>query len=1119
MSAVPPATLLALLEELGLAQYAANFEQHAVDLELLPALSEAQLEQLGVKAVGHRVRLLRAAAAWAAPRAVAAAPPAAAPAAASAPPAPGAAERRQITVMFCDLVGSTALSQRLDPEDLRNLMQRYQRACGEVVSRHQGTVAQYLGDGLMVYFGWPRANEDDAQRAVLTALQVVDAVKAIDAAEPPRVRIGIATGPVVVGQGAEDGDASQPRMAVGETPNLAARVQAAAEPDQVLVAASTRRLLGDSFEFEDLGEHGLKGISAPVRLWRVLGESRAEGRFAAAHGAGLTTLVNRELEIALLLDRWARAQEGQGQAVLLAGEPGIGKSRVLAELCARVPAESLVVRLQSSELHVNSAFHPLSAQLVRAAGIERGDTPEARLDKLEALLERLGTSPQRHARYFAALLSLPPARYPALQSSPAKIRLETIDAFVQTVLDAARRRPVLVLAEDLHWMDPSSMEVLDALIGALRRARVLLVMSSRTPLGARWAAQPHVTALTMVGLSRSHSLQLAGSVAGAQGLGAHIVQRIVEHTDGVPLFLEELTRTLAEGATSRATEHADAIEIPSTLKDSLTARLDRLGSAKRVAQLGALLGRQFRHGVLQALHGADDDALAEQLEQIVAIGLLSRSGAAPDVVYTFHHALMQDTAYESMLKSERRRLHARAGDILREQFSDLAEHEPELLARHYAAGEAWDQAVPLWLKAGQRAWSRSAVKEAIAHLEAGLAAVDRVSSAAARDVLELGLQSTLGVVYFAAVSYAAPQAQAAFARASALCERIADAAMKVPVLYGMGAFQTMRGDARAGHRAFEQLRTEADACGQPRLQLHAHAVLAWSHYNLAEFEQSVAAAERVRKLGDSGAVVAPRLGAADPRIISECFRAVSLWALGHVDQARSASDGVLSLARTLSDPYSLAYTLNFAALLVPDYCGEHALLIERADEGIRLATELGYPFLEMSGLLWRSWTLAQAGDAAAALATFDGAMRRVDVVGVGYNRAQQLARRARLLLRSGDLGAAQLAVAQALGQAESSGNLYLMCDVHLAEGEVLLAQGGECRALAQAAFHMALDAARGQGARSWQLRAAMALARLVAEGEGPAAARALLEPLRATFTEGRDTADLKQAAALLAGWR
>lgn len=1112
----------AFLEALGLAQYAAAFAEQAIDLELLPELTDAQLEQLGVKALGHRIKLRRAAAerrgAAVVPSPIAAPSPATVPLSVSLP---AGAERRQLTVMFCDLVGSTALSQRLDPEDLRALMQRYQRVCGEVIERHKGTVAQVMGDGLMVYFGWPRAREDDAGRAVLAALNIIDVIKGVDAADPPQVRIGIATGPVVVGRNAPtlDGDANSPSLAVGETPNLAARVQAAAEPDQVLIAASTRRLVAEAFRCEDLGERELKGISTPVRLWRVLGEGRAEGRFAAAHGATLTAMVNRELEISLLMDRWARACEGQGQAVLLAGDPGIGKSRVLAELCARVPPESLVMHLQCSELHANSAFYPFTAQLQRAAGLERGDAPEARLDKLEALLQRIGPGALAQARYFAQLLSLPTARYAAFTSSPAKIKQDTIEAFVATLREAARSRPLLLVAEDLHWMDPSSLEAIDALIDGLRREPMLLVMTSRTGMGSRWASRPAVTTLTMVGLNRTHSLQLASAVAAAHGLTEQLLQRIVERTDGVPLFLEELTRTLAEGAALRPGQRADLIEIPSTLKDSLAARLDQLGSARRLAQLGALLGREFRHSVLAALHGGSETEIAEQMEQLIAAGLASRSGTPPEAVYTFHHALIQDAAYESLLRSERRVLHARAGDILKSQFAELGDTEPELLARHYTAGENWAEAVPLWLKAGQRAWARSAAQEAISHLEAGLALVDRVPDRTQRDTLELRLQSALGVVYFAAVSYAAPQTRKAFERASALCESIGDVALTAPVRFGMGAYLIMKGDARAGHGAFERLRAEADASGQPRLQLTAQSVLAWSHVVLGEHDRGIAAAERALHLYDGGALQGPRLSAADPKIVTECFRALALWALGHVDRARAVSDGLLAHARALGDPYTLVYTLTFAALLVPDLRGERDTVLARSEEGIRLAHELGYPFLEVTGIALREWNLAQGGDAAAALAALDTALERLDTMGVRFHHGQLLARRARLQLRLGQAPAAQLTVARALADVEASGIGWNRADIYLAEGEVLLAHGGEQRGLAAAAFQLAMDAARAQGARSWQLRSAIAQARLAAETEGPAAARRILEPVLVPFTEGHDTADLKEAAGLLAQWR
>ncbi|NRF66882.1 AAA family ATPase [Aquincola sp. S2] len=1113
MNDEPPRSVRRWLEDLGLEQYAERFERHAIDFELLPALGEAELDRLGVQVLGHRIKLSRAIAA------LAAAPPRPGRAFAPAAPAPaGGPERRQLTVMFCDLVGSTALSQTLDPEDLRLLMQRYQQICGAAVERYDGHVGQYLGDGLMVYFGWPRAHEDGAQRALQAALEIVDTVKAIPAAQPLRVRIGIATGAVVVGE-TVGGDVSLPKTAIGETPNVAARVQALAEPDQIMIAATTRRLVADAFECEDRGEQMLKGIAQPVQVWRVLGEGRADGRFAAAHGARLTPLVNRDQEISLLLDRWSSALAGRGQAVLLVGDAGIGKSRITAELCAQAGDGSVLIRMQCSALHRHSAFYPVIASLQRAAGFERGDTPSTKLDKLEALLQRFGAPRERVAPPLALLLSLPLDRYTASQGSPHKQKRDIIEALVAIVSAASRKTAVLLVFEDLHWVDPTTMEVVDAIVAAIHERPVLLVMTSRNDIADRWEGHPHVARQRLLGLDRGHSLRLAVAVAVKYGLPRSVLDRIVDRTDGVPLFLEEVTRALLDSDTLRlaATQTpADSIEIPATLKDSLTARLDQLGPARRCAQYGAVLGRQFRHDAVLALSGMAEQDFNAQMAQLLGAGLVTRSGEGPGVVYTFHHALIQDAAYETLLKTERRALHARAGEVLSEHFPELADTEPEVLARHYTAGEDYARAVPLWLKAGQRAWLRSAAPEAMAHLSAGIALVARLEDAASRDSLELRLQSALGVVYFAAVSYASPQAHDAISRAAVLCERVPDVTLKVPVLYGVGAFQTMKGDIRAGHEAFERLIAEADASAQPRLRLYAHSVLTWSLHNCGRFADSLPAADETAALYAAGAMAGPRLSAADPKIISECHRASSLWALGHVDQARAASDGVLAHARALGDPYSLAYALNYAALLVPERCGERELVLERSAEGIALARELGYPFLEAFGMLWHAWAQGAGPAPAAAQRAMSEGMQRIQALGVKYHLPQLLARNARLLLRSGQTGAAQLEVAQALAQLESSGEHSVEVDVYLAEGEVLQAAGGEQQALAEAAYRLALDVAREQGARSWELRAAMALARLWADAGNRQEARALLAPTLGSFTEGHTTADLRQAAALLA---
>lgn len=1111
-----PQSVRQWLAGIGLEQYADVFERNAIDLDVLPALTDAHFDKFGIGVLGHRLKLKRTIAGLKSLQR-------ASEPADGFPPISGAGpERRQLTVMFCDLVGSTALSQELDPEDLRALMQRYQQCCGATVESRGGHVAQYLGDGLMVYFGWPRAHEDDAQRALQSALDIVDAVKGIPAPTPLQVRIGIATGTVVVGE-TIGGDASLPKMAIGEAPNVAARVQALAQPDQIVVAGATRRLVADAFEFENLGEQLLKGISQPVRVWRLLGEGPADGRFAAAHGAGLTPMINRDAEMALLLDRWALALGGAGQAVLILGEPGIGKSRIAAELCAQVGDGSVLIRMQCSELHCNSAFYPVVASLNRAARFEREDTPEQKREKLETLLTRVGAPLDRVAPYLATLLSLPLDGYPPMQASAQKQKRDIIDALVTLVVEAARKTAAVLVIEDLHWIDPTTLEVVDATIEAIGQAPALLVMTTRSSgLATRWLKHPYVSVRALAGLSRSHSLRLAVAVAVHHGLPERILERIVERTEGVPLFLEEVTRTLVEsdalkfeGARRLPRDNIEAIEIPSTLKDSLTARLDQLGPAKRVAEYGAVLGRQFRHDAVMALSGLPEDVFAKQMEQLVAAGLVTRSGEVPGVVYTFHHALIQDTAHETLLRSDCRSLHARAGDMLAELFPEMTETEPEVLARHHTAGENYAKAVPLWLKAGQRAWLRSAAQEAIAHLSAGLALIDGIKDSATRDSLELRLQAALGVVYFAAVSYAAPQARDAFQRASELCERVPEVALKVPVLYGLGAFHTMKGDIRSGHEAFVKLLAEADAAAQPRLQLYSHAVLTWSHFNCGNFERSLVAAQEAEALYVAGAVAGPRLSAADPKIISECFRAGSLWSLGYPDQARAVSEGVLAHARALGDPYSLAYALNYGALLVPEFCGEHELVLERSEEGIRLAHDLGYPFLETFGRLWRAWVLGQTGEPGPALAMMGNALERCLSLGVRYHYPQLLARCARLQVRAGNVGAAQLEIAHALAQIEDSGEWSTHVDVYIAEGEVQRAAGGEQCALAEAAYRLALEAAREHRARSWELRAATGLARLWArDGKGPAA-RSLLEPALGSFTEGHTTADLRRAAELL----
>ena len=683
------------LEGLGLGRYATAFKANDIEWGTLRDLTEEDFEKLGVS-LGHRKKLLRAIAALPQPSTRA---PSLTPSQSAAP----TAERRQVTVMFCDLVGSTELSRRLDPEDLRDVMRSYQDCCGEVVAAAGGQITKYLGDGILVYFGYPQAHEDDAERAVRAGLGVVDAIARLATSSPSRlqVRIGIATGAVVVGDVIGAG-AAQEQAIVGETPNLAARLQGLAEPGSIVIAAGTHRLVGGLFDCVDLGQCPVKGYAQPIGVWRVIGESDAEGRFAAQHRAGLTPLVGREHSLGLLLERWGRAEQHEGQVVLLSGEPGVGKSRfveAVRERLADQPCTSL--RYFGSPRRQDSALHPFIDQLERAAGIARSDANASRLDKLERLLDGWTGGTQAIAPLFAALLSIPSAgRYAPLNLTPQRQKEITLEAFVDLLKGLATQRPVLMTVDDVHWLDPTSLELLDLVVHRVKDFAALLIITFRPDFAPPWSGYAHVSALPLGRLSRRHSSDLVTRIAGDEALSDELVGQIVGRAEGVPLFVEELTKAVLEsdpvgrpGERLSASDRHSPIAIPSTLHDSLMARLDRLPAAKEVAQVGAVIGREFGYRVLAAVTGRHPSELSSALDQLVSAELLFRRAGYADAIFSFKHALIQDAAYQSLLRSRRKDLHARIANVLEEQFPEVAEAEPELVADHCTQGGLPEKAV------------------------------------------------------------------------------------------------------------------------------------------------------------------------------------------------------------------------------------------------------------------------------------------------------------------------------------------------------------------------------------------------------------------------------------------
>src|SRR5215510_7256629 len=683
------------LEKLGLSEYAQRFAENDIDFTILGDLTDQDLERIGIASLGHRRKLLRAIANL---ETIEKGTPAVGVASPHAPLPLDTVERRQVTVMFSDLVGSTALSAHIDPEDLRGIIFAYQKCVTQTVHRFDGFVARYMGDGVLVYFGYPLAHEDDAERAVQAGLETIAAVSALKTRGVLQTRVGIATGVVVVGDLIGSGD-TQERSIVGKTPNLAARLQRIAEPNTVVICDSTRRLLGNLFELKDLGpRNDLKGVGEAARAWAALRASSVASRFEALHGSGMTALVGRGEELELLLRRWARAKDGEGQVVLLSGEAGIGKSRLTAALLESVVAEPHTrLRYFCSPQQRDSALYPIIGQIERAARLAHDDSPQARLDKLDALLAQTSTS-ALDAALFVEMLSLTnDGRYPTIELTPQQRRQRTLEALTTQMEALTRASPVLMIFEDVQWIDPTSLEAIGRAVDQIRTVRVMLIMTFRPEFNPPWIGSPHVTALTINRLSPDDIEAMIGGLVGDKLLPPSIQQDIIERTDGIPLFVEEMTKAVLEaGEQVVAAVPSPALAVPASLHASLMARLDRLGPAKELAQIGAAIGREFSHALLAAVVRKPDVDLESALDRLISAGLLFRQGVPPHATYLFKHALVQDAAYGTLLREQRRAFHARVAEALESQFSEIAESHPELLAHHCAEAGLIEKAAGLW---------------------------------------------------------------------------------------------------------------------------------------------------------------------------------------------------------------------------------------------------------------------------------------------------------------------------------------------------------------------------------------------------------------------------------------
>jgi class 3 adenylate cyclase/predicted ATPase len=1064
------------------------------------------------------------------------------------------AERRQLTVMFCDLVGSTALSAQLDPEDLREVIRQYQQTCAEVIQQHEGYIAQYLGDGLLVYFGYPIAHEDDARRAVRAGLEITTAIAkqvpsplvgegqgegAAVPCRPLQVRIGVHTGLVVIGDIGAGRRTEQ--LALGETPNVAARIQGLAEPNTVLISAATQRLIDGQFECQPFGTHLVKGIDTPIAVYHVQSERQSASPLAAR--TTLTPLVGREQEVGLLVDRWEQVKEGHGQVVLLTGEPGIGKSRLAYTLREHITSEgSLLYEVRCSPYHQHSALYPLIDVLQRTLLLTSQDTNEEKEQKLDRALMLYGM--QESLPLLAALLSLPtPSHYPPLNLTPQKQKEQTLQALVQLLIAQAERQATVSVWEDLHWVDPSSLEFLTLLVEQIPTTKLLLVLTFRPEFTPPWKPHSHISQLVLNRLGKKQVEAMIEKVTAGAELSAEVIEQIRAKTDGVPLFVEELTKSVMETMREQVTGNrlqegktVGAVGIPATLQEALLARLDRLSTARQVAQLGATLGREFSYELLHAVAPTSETDLQAALTKLVEAEILYQRGIGQQARYFFKHALIQDTAYQSLLKSIRQQYHQQIARVLEERFPQTKETQPELLAHHYIEAGSIEQALPYWQKAGKRATQRSAYVEAISHLTKGLELLKTLPDTPDRAQQELTLQLALSAPLIATLGYAAQGVGKAYNRARDLCQQLGETPQLAPVLFGLCAFYTVRGELRTARELAKQLLRLAQNVQDRSLLLEAHALGVVLFYS-GELVLARSHLEESLTFYDSPQhhSLANLYGGVDPGVHCLSYTFTTLWLLGYPVQALKRSHETLTLAQELSHPFSLLTALCWVTML-HQFRREEQIAQEQVEALIALCKEQGMAGGSTWGAALQGWALAEQEQGEEGIAQIRQGLVALRAGGREVGQMYFLALLAEALGKVGQVEEGLTVLAEALGFVHKTGERWYEAELYRLKGTLTLQKEfkvqssefkvpspqplkpstqTEAEQEAESYFLKAIEIAQKQQAKSWELRTSTSLARLWQQQGKTAEAHKLLSDVYNWFTEGFDTKDLQEAKALI----
>lgn len=1108
------------LEELKLGKYVELFAKHDIDFDILTGLEERHLLEIGVS-IGDRLRLMKAISVLAGSKR------------GTSPPPPDLtpsveAERRQLTVMFCDMVGSTALSTRLDPEDLQEVLRNYHDACAKVIGQYNGYVAKYMGDGVLVYFGYPQAHENDPERAASAGLGIVAEVKALHSAITTRlsidlaVRVGIATGPVVVGDIIGEGT-SEEASVVGETPNVAARLQSVADNNQVVVNPLTHDLIQAVFRCEDLGTQHLKGISEPMHAWRVISEIDPEVILEERAVDRGMPLVGRQEELGLLLRSWEATKQGQGQVVLVQGEAGIGKSRLIEALRNQISSdEYLWVAARCSPYHVNSTLYPAIEHLRRALGWKADDSAEKKLTKLEAALTAQSMPLVEAVPLYAELMSLPlpPGSYEPLDFDAKQLREKTLDAMSGWLLDEADRRPVVQLWDDLHWADPTTLELIEIYIEQCPTVSMLNIMTYRPEFTPPWVLRSHVTPITLNRLEQQEVRKLIRHQADNKEMPEEIVTRIIAKADGVPLYVEELTKTILKSHHMREdanrytlTGTLSELSIPETLQDSLMARLDQFPQVRELAQFGAVLGREFPYEMLQGLVKLDESNLTDGLGKLVDAELLYQRGRAPHSKYVFKHALIQDAAYSSLLNRNRRKYHEQVAQLMESHFPETVETHPELAAHHYTEGGNPERAVSYWRKAGERARRQSANLEAIAYLTNGILILHQLPENESRDQDELAMQVSLGHAYVVAKGHGAPGAETAYARALQLCELLGVTPEFAPTLFGLWRFYVV---ARPLSEAYDvALRLQRLANDQDGIELDVIAHYALGYTTLCQGMLTDARehlTEGIAQYRPEQRHAEIYLAAQDPGVACICYQSMTDWLLGYPDKAWSKLNDGIRLAEELEDGYSLAYALCFPGAIIAEATGgTTAELVER---GLQVAGEGGFALwiafakIHQANLSFRSQPgkstldeLQACVDAIPRMGVHINTPYFMSILATGYGQ-----------LNRPDEGIQVLE--DALASADKRGEHWWSAEIYRLMGEMWLASPHSDYDHAATCFQQAQRIATKQNAVSLELRAITSLTKLMIKQGAGDDAQMLLSTCLNKFSEGFETIDLVEARNL-----